>query len=65
MPKISNIFKGQIAKIFFWTKIIHENMQKYTSTLERHTKFMKFGLETRLRSKVLKAIGNLKGFFQN
>jgi len=26
---------------------------------ERHTKFMKFGLETRLRSKVLKAIGIL------
>ena len=37
-------------------------MQKYTSTLERHTKFMKFGLETRLRSKVLKAIGNLQVF---
>ena len=62
IPKIYNIFKGQIAKIFFWTEIIHENMQKYTSTLESHTKFMKFGLETRLRSKVLKAIGNLNVF---
>ena len=59
IPKISNIFKGQIAKILFLTEIIHENLQKYTSTLERHTQFMKFGLETRLRSKVLKAIGNL------
>ena len=64
IPKIYNIFKGQIAKIFFGSEIIHENMQKYTSTLERHTKFMKFGLETRLRSKVLKAIGNLKVFFR-
>ena len=64
IPKIYNIFKGQIAKIFFWTEIIRENMQKYTSTLERHTKFIKIGLETRLRSKVLKAIGlgNLKVF---
>jgi len=59
IPKISNIFKGQIAKIFFWSEIIHEKMQKNTSTLESHTKFMKFGLETRLRSKVFKAIGNL------
>ena len=59
IPKIYNIFKGQFAKILFRSQINHENMQKYTSTLERHTKFMKFGLETRLRSKVLKAIGNL------
>ena len=28
IPKIYNIFKGQIAKIFFWSEIIHENMQK-------------------------------------
>ena len=62
--KIYDIFKGQNAKIFFWSEIIHENMQKYTSTLKRHTKLMKFGLETRLRSEVLKAIGNLKVFFR-
>ena len=62
IPKIYNILKGRIANIFFWSEIIYENMQNYTSTLERHTKLMKFGLETRLRSKVLQAIGKLKVF---
>lgn len=63
VSKKYNIFKGQMAKIFLWSKIaINENVQEFTSTLEPHTKFMKFGLETRLRSKVLKAIGNLKVF---
>ena len=43
---------------------MHENIQNYTSTLEAHTKFMKLGLETRLRLKVLKALGNLNVFFR-
>ena len=64
IPQIPNIFKGQIAKIFFGSEIIHENLQKYTSTLETHTKFLKLGLQLRMRSKVVKAIGNSK-VFQN
>ena len=47
VSKKYNIFKGQMAKIFLWSKIaINENVQEFTSTLEPHTKFMKFGLET-------------------
>ena len=59
-----NIFKGQMAKIFFGSQFINENMQKYTSTFEPHTKFLKIGLELKMRSKVLKAVGNSKVFFR-
>ena len=62
VSKKYNIFKGQMAKIFFGSQFINENMQKYTSTLEPHTKLLKIGLELKMRAKVLKAVGNWKVF---